>query len=222
MKDKVILSIETDSSENTYMEFSRLMCEAGLTQRYQLSLITNPAGVFVFDVMELASKVGINSLLNCSVSMEDITSPSYDFDFVIETVLKFTTKLLPAKKLLVIDPYFYADSKPSTLKVLRSLMLPFAETLEELCIIHDGSHVKGAIEFRKIICDVIPGIKIVEISSREFHDRFWLNPENQSGVVFGTSLNGVGKKISLVDRLHKSDVADLLCFANDAGYQHYL
>lgn len=220
MKDKVILSIETDTSENTYLEFSRLMGEAGLTERYQLSLITNPAGVFVFDVMDLAADVGLSSLLNLTVSMEDITSPSHDFDFVLDTVLKFVNKLLPAKKLLIIDPYFYADSKLSTLEVLRNLMLPFAGGVEELCIIHDGDRAKGAVDIRKVICSAIPGVKITEIPSKEFHDRFWLNPEVKSGVVFGTSLNGIGKKISLVDRLRKSDVEDLLCLASDVGYRH--
>lgn len=222
MKNKVILSIETDNSKNTYMEFAELMREAGLSARYHLSLITDVPAFFALDVMEAAAERGLSSMLNLSVSMEDITSPSYDFDFIIETIQKFTNKILPSKKLLIIDPYFYADDKPTTLSTLRSLVLPLSESLEEICIIHDASHVKGADGVRKLIREVVAGVRLSEITSKKFHDRFWLSPDNKRGVIFGTSLNGIGKKISLVDRLRESDVKELLSLANEVGYEHGL
>lgn len=41
------------------------------------------------------------------------------------------------------------------------------------------------------------------------HDRFWYCPETQKAVVFGTSLNGLCKRICRVDELKPDEVTDL-------------
>ncbi|OOE39103.1 hypothetical protein BZG06_15875, partial [Salinivibrio kushneri] len=49
-----------------------------------------------------------------------------------------------------------------------------------------------------------------DIITNDFHDRFWINPVNQKGLIVGTSINGIGKKISLVDKLQDQDVEVIL------------
>jgi hypothetical protein len=50
-------------------------------------------------------------------------------------------------------------------------------------------------------------IKIV--TSNEFHDRFWISP-NEEGFICGTSLNGIGKKYSSIYELSKEDSKDII------------
>lgn len=49
------------------------------------------------------------------------------------------------------------------------------------------------------------GIKLSVYSQNEFHDRFWLSPKSHSGFILGTSLNGIGKKISCIHMLSLHD-----------------
>lgn len=49
--------------------------------------------------------------------------------------------------------------------------------------------------------------------SDDFHDRFWIS-KKKKGFVVGTSLNGIGNKICLIDMLDESDVNELLKLLN--------
>lgn len=51
----------------------------------------------------------------------------------------------------------------------------------------------------------------------ECHDRFWYCPETQKGVMFGTSLNGIGKKICRIDELSDLEVKELKKYFVTAG-----
>jgi hypothetical protein len=46
-------------------------------------------------------------------------------------------------------------------------------------------------------------------TSNAFHDRFWLSDSRSQGIVTGSSLNGLGKRYALVDRLSSSDVKEI-------------
>ena len=60
-------------------------------------------------------------------------------------------------------------------------------------------------------------IKMTVEKCNEFHDRFWVGIDNRKGVVLGTSLNGIGKKIALVDILKESDVDAIIDELKIAG-----
>ncbi|WP_422658929.1 hypothetical protein ACK8P5_25280 [Paenibacillus sp. EC2-1] len=54
------------------------------------------------------------------------------------------------------------------------------------------------------------GIAISLVTTDDFHDRFWISSEAKKGFILGTSLNGLGKKICLIDFLKEDDVIELL------------
>lgn len=49
------------------------------------------------------------------------------------------------------------------------------------------------------------------------HDRFWYCPETEKCVVFGTSLNGIGRKICRIDMLTEEETAELKRYFVHAG-----
>ena len=49
------------------------------------------------------------------------------------------------------------------------------------------------------------------------HDRFWYCPETEKCVVFGTSLNGIGKKICRIDELTEDEAKELKQYFISAG-----
>lgn len=48
----------------------------------------------------------------------------------------------------------------------------------------------------------------------DFHDRFWITKETLSGMVIGSSLNGIGKKFCYYNELNRQDVETILNYLN--------
>ena len=123
----------------------------------------------------------------------------YDLDYKdnlmeIFRILKEYTSL---KKVLFIVPFFNNSIKESILN-----------SLEELGI-----------------CSKLLNIRN---SDYEFHDRFWFfmmeNAFSPYGFVIGTSLNGIGKKITLVATIPENDLEELcdLLTSNNSPYREDL
>ncbi|MGL6375117.1 hypothetical protein ACSZMY_16495 [Aeromonas hydrophila] len=66
-----------------------------------------------------------------------------------------------------------------------------------------------------ILKSINSDIKIKDIITDEIHDRFWLDADNSKGIVMGTSLNGVTKKLTLIDYLQPSDAKAVIDIANE-------
>jgi Cdc6-like AAA superfamily ATPase len=54
------------------------------------------------------------------------------------------------------------------------------------------------------------------IFNPEFHDRIWLNMEKNKAFFLGSSLNGIGNKICLIDKLNDADSKDIIDYINAA------
>ena len=64
-----------------------------------------------------------------------------------------------------------------------------------------------------VLTQLVPTIIIKTVETEEFHDRFWIDPDAHKGFVMGTSLNGVTKKIALIDHLGREDVMQIAALA---------
>jgi hypothetical protein len=64
-----------------------------------------------------------------------------------------------------------------------------------------------------VLSRLVPTIMIKTVETEEFHDRFWIDPDAHKGLVMGTSLNGVTKKIALIDHLGREDVMQIAALA---------
>lgn len=212
----VTLKVAVDPS-NSYEEFILKMNEIGFASRYQLRQVSSPVHEFRDEFLEYIAENGMSSLLKYTITMEDITSPDMPLDDIELTVSKFIEKLTPLNRLLIIDPYFYGTSETSH-QLLKRLLTPHKSDLKEVVVICKSTNAPNAENMRSAIAAVAPSAEIIEIQSSTFHDRFWINPDLSCGLVMGTSLNGIGKKIALVDRLRKSDVVDLVAAAVAVGY----
>lgn len=213
---EIILKVAVNPS-NSYEEFILKMHEIGFASRYQLRQVTSPAHEFRDDFLDHIAQNGLSSLFAYTITMEDITSPSMPIDDIELIISKFIDKLKSLKRLLIIDPYFYGTSSTSH-QLLERLLTPHQADLVEITVICNNTSAPNVTNIRSAINASAPNATITEIQNSTFHDRFWINPDLGSGLVMGTSLNGIGKKIALVDRLQGSDVTDLIAAATAAGY----
>lgn len=204
---QVVLTIQCDE-ERPYFEFVERMREIGLVSKYQLAQVTSPAIFFRTEFVEYIAEHGLHSLFKLQLVMEDITSPSMAIDEVETVVAKFVRTLLPAKRLVIVDPYFYKPGSDTDAFVAR-LLGQQAATLEQVFIFSNGSGSMKS-QMHAAFATVAPKVAVFDTSTDAFHDRFWINPDEGTGIVMGTSLNGLGKKIALVDKLSRSDVQDVM------------
>ena len=60
---------------------------------------------------------------------------------------------------------------------------------------------------------VVPGVQIKDAVTDKFHDRYWIDADTTRGVIVGTSLNGIGKKVSMIDYASPGDSSELVRLA---------
>lgn len=201
-----------------YEEFFKMIRLFGITDKFEFFQIADPVYYFNEDIEKHILEHGIQSLMNFTICMEDITSPSMHIDNVESVIIKFVQSLAPAKKLVVVDPYFYEKSnKHETHKMFSRLITPLANDLEEISIITQTGNGPMKQRMHSEIMSLPKPIIVRDFQSKSFHDRFWINPLHGKGIVIGTSLNGIGNKIALVDKISDYDVAEILSLIKEEG-----
>jgi len=123
------------------------------------------------------------------------------------------------KYLIVTDPYIFSlswrEDLEYTKKVLKAV-LEVAPNIKKVIFIVDESKVNSEVkeEIKSYLRERGKEVYITSWSNEApFHDRFWIfcsTERHCRGLVSGTSLNGIGKRISLVDTLSDKDVEDIL------------
>jgi len=220
MTNEIILTIQV-SKDNDYETFVNKLNDIGVISDYSVTEISAPQYAFRDYFIDHIVEHGFSSLLNYTVTMEDVTTPSMSINDIEEVFKKYVTKLAPSKKLLIIDPYFYSgNSDSNTHELFVRLISPIIEGLEEIHIVSSNSNGQMKSLMHTEINNKNSDISIFDIQTNKFHDRFWINIDEKKGIVVGTSLNGIGNKISIVDSINKTDVEDLIELAKSEGLSH--
>jgi hypothetical protein len=210
-----LIKVTPQDNSVTYDDFIKKMHEMGIFEKFNIAQIPSPVRYYRQEFMDHIVEHGLSSLYNFCLSIEDITSTSMQFDEVEKVAAKFIGKLNGARRLLIIDPYFFAQSKKiDVARLFSRLLAGISKNLEEICFITNGEKNDAKVS---ILGAIDKKIKIHQVITKEFHDRFWIDPDNLKGVLMGTSLNGLGNKIALIDKIKEEDVLELLKLAKKEG-----
>ncbi|MCH8686089.1 hypothetical protein [Pedomonas mirosovicensis] len=201
-------------------DFVVLLHQSELFEHFEFHQISHPMLYFRDEIAEYITQHGLASLYKYSTLTEDVTSPSLSVDDIEKLVAKFVTLLNGAKRILIIDPYFYASSSSVNVADLFKNLLGHASSeLEEVIFVTNGKKVDARADIHAAVKALVPDCEITEFVTDDFHDRYWIDPDSDKGFVMGTSLNGLGRKVALVDRLQGSDVVDIVSLAKASGAQ---
>ncbi len=124
------------------------------------------------------------------------------------------SKLDGVKHLLIIDAFFY-DDKPECLLLLDKIVRSMSSKLERVTLITHGKRASVRPVMHNVFSKVVSGIQINDVVTDDFHDRYWIDVENTKGVMVGTSLNGIGKKIAMIDHANAADTREIIRLASD-------
>ncbi|WP_186084746.1 hypothetical protein [Burkholderia gladioli] len=151
---------------------------------------------------------GISSLFNFSMTCDAVMHGGIHVDEISDVILQFVDKLKGVKDLFIIDPYFYSDD-PDCVALFGKMISALSEQLRSVTFFTNGRKANKKSAMHSVLQEVAPKVSIDDIVTDEFHDRFWVDAEKNVGIVMGTSLNGIGKKIALIDRLSEYDARDI-------------
>ena len=156
---------------------------------------------------------GISSLFHFDVVCDAVLHPGIHVDDIEKLLLGFVKKLRGVKNLLIIDPYLYADGAQSV-GLFNRMMTTISDTFEEVAILTNGRKVANKAAMHGALKALAPSVRITDRDTDEFHDRCWIDRDRGIGFYMGTSLNGVGKKMCLVDHMRDSDARAVCSLAN--------
>lgn len=205
-----VSSLKGDVASSDF--FARIFSDPELSRDFMIARM-GPANIS--DVLrEWITENGISSLFNYHITCDSVLHPGIRVDEIEKLILGFLGALRGVKSLLVIDPYFYT-SEPAVLALFENMVRELSGSLESVTFFtkthsNDKDRAKAdPTAMHAVLTKVVPAIKIKDVKTDEFHDRFWLDPESGKGLVMGTSLNGVTKKIALIDHLTAADATQL-------------
>lgn len=107
-------------------------------------------------------------------------------------------------ELLIVDPYLFKKPKDGEYDALIEIL----QSCDYTKIIAVVGKDKVDIDYQKDISDLL-GERLTIKYTDEIHDRFWIS-NRKNGFLTGTSLNGIGKKYCVIQRLELEDVDSIV------------
>ncbi|MBM0512430.1 hypothetical protein [Aeromonas hydrophila] len=164
-------------------------------------------------------KYGPSSLFRHHITCDSILHPGINVDKVETVILGFVRTLKGVKNLMIIDAFFYSNEE-NVLNLFKKMILELSDSLQCITFFTQEPKPKDVKKrnpdfMHNILKSINPDIRIIDIITDEIHDRFWLDTDNKKGIVMGTSLNGVTKKLTLIDYLQPSDARAVIDIANE-------
>lgn len=189
-------------------------------ERFHESELSRDFGVYRLSLGALRPHIqqyiiehGLSSLFYNHMTCDAITHPGFTTDEIESIVLGIMSRLDGVKHLLIIDAFFY-DDKPDCLLLLEKIVRSMSSKLEKVTLITHGKRVSMRPGMHNVISTVVLGIQINDVFTEDFHDRYWIDIESTKGVMMGTSLNGIGKKVAMIDHASFADTREIVRLAS--------
>jgi len=180
-------------------------------------IITRADSISIASIFrQLIVERGISENINYNITCDSIFHSGISINEKEKIVLEMIGKLNGASRLFVTDPYIFGNSGDNYVNLILKLIKAISSNLKEIVFFYHKKHC--ATNTKKIIESEVnrnfSNIKIISIETESFHDRFWIDPDTGKGIVIGTSLNGIAKKICLIDYLSTNDVREIAALAD--------
>lgn len=189
----------------------RLICKYVEDLGYELKTVEK--GESLEEVQEKLRTEGARAYLKQMRLQEDI-SPKAPPRNAMQFVSERLARLGPTGELTIVDPYLFPNSLksheiPEYTKLLSGLIASaVASAATVTCVVKEkNGDVIDALNAELVARGLEVSVTIKQTDN--FHDRFWI-ADRSKGVVVGTSLRGLGKRIFFIDALSASDVGSVV------------
>lgn len=113
------------------------------------------------------------------------------------------------KTVVITDPYLY-NSRGDRTYIAKVIDIITAIKASSIIYVTSKAVQDSGMENQVIASLSAQGCKYENKPSPEFHDRYWICVESKKAITTGTSLNGIGNKISAINRVSTEDTTELI------------
>ena len=143
--------------------------------------------------------------------LEEVLWKNMTLDERINKFVRYVEKIGGINNdLLIIDPYLFPRNYDTNYVTMLSQIL-IRSNCTRITVVTDKNNFSSDV-FKTINRAITPNIEL--IYSSDFHDRYWIANKSK-GFNSGTSLNGVGRKISSILMLEQEDVDNIINAVNE-------
>ncbi|EHO07927.1 hypothetical protein VSP10_16655 [Myroides odoratimimus] len=187
---------------------------------YEVRQVTSVVFSFREEIIDYVLEHGLSSLITSEPVLEHLVVKGATQNHIIDVMHKYLDKVGVDNELIIIDPYFYAPTTDTTYPTTIDLILDkYLSKVDTLHIITYPNKVDATLKttIETNLKTKKASLNILHKTSNDYHDRFWISNNRKKGILTGTSLNGYGKRYSLLDRLNTSDVREIVCSLQTYG-----
>jgi hypothetical protein len=175
--------------------------------------ITTRAELAEAEIKRILLERGMSSVWQTVIFQEALLPRTPDVPALVAILKGMVERLSPESDFVVVDRYLFPDEKRCSgdyLDGLVEVLDPAVRRVKELLVVTSEKHnasLRCALEQR--LRALNPGCRFRHCCSENFHDRFWIADRGR-GLFLGTSLNGLGSRYALVDKLAHDDVQEIV------------
>lgn len=178
------------------------------------------------EIIDYIIKEGFSEFVSVGAVNEDLIRAGETDNKVTNVMIKYLAKIGLDNELIIVDPYFYAPrpKNPNYISVLTDVLRGFLPTLTELIVISLPNTAKRTLidatiktNIETSLKTINPSLNISSLTSDNYHDRFWISNNREKGILVGSSLNSLGNKYALIDRLNITDVREIITSLKTEG-----
>lgn len=218
--DKLFLTLKKKQAEIIYGDILQKILEHKdfNLNDYDVSYSNSFSALMLDNKSEIIDYIvehGFTDFVTIGALNEDVVRAGTPQNKIIQLFQKYLDKTDIDNELIILDPFFFA---PTTIAnypdMIESILVKYLPTIDIIKIITTAKMskidnvLKAQIESK--LKTHKPTLQIYHTMTWDYHDRYWISCNREKGVVSGTSLNGLGNKLALIDRLNTSDVRDII------------
>ncbi|MEI6695640.1 MAG: hypothetical protein WCO13_06205 [Bacteroidota bacterium] len=178
------------------------------------------------EIVDYIINEGFSEFVRIGTLNEDLIKAGDTDNKVTNVLIKYLDKIGLDSELIIIDSYFYAPrpKNPNYITVLTDTLKKFLPSITDIIVVTLPDIPKRQLIDPRIKADIETSLKginatlnITSLTSDNYHDRFWISNNREKGIIVGSSLNSLGNKYALVDRLNITDVREIISSLKTEG-----
>lgn len=187
---------------------------------YEIQDVQSVVFTFKDEIVKYLTEHGFTSLIESELLLEHVVTKGTPDNKIIPIIQKYLDKVIIDNELIIVDPFFFAKPKnPNYINVFEQIIDKYIPIIDTILIVTNTFAIDNTIK-NGIIATLQAKkttINIIHKQHNDYHDRYWVSGAREKGVVMGTSLNSLGNKLALLDRLNTTDVRSIITELTNDG-----
>ena len=174
------------------------------------------------EIVDFIVDKGFMNFVRTGAINEDVVKAGTPQNKIIQLLQKYLDKIDIDNELIILDPYFFSPTSIANYAyMIENVLAKYLPTIDTIKIITDAKTSKIDLTLKADIEAKLKAhkstLQIIHSTTYDYHDRYWISSNREKGIVSGTSLNGLGNRLALIDRLNTSDVREIVASLQTDG-----